>query len=382
MAAAPTVSSSVAISLLAFTLSRVFILACAWAGLSVWGVDAVEAAASWRPFGSTSTLIDVALRYDAQWYLTIARDGYGGTLAGPYFDMRPNFMPLLPLLVRAVGSLGLELVTAGLVIANLCSVVGLACFHQVVARQSSARSATVSLWVVALFPTSFFLSSVYSEGPLLAFTMGAWLAALAKRPALAGVLALGATLTRPLGGIVLIPLAIVAWQQRSTIRSAASALVAASVPSILGLGGYLWWAQRTWGDALMITRTQAAYRSETAWPWAAFLRWWAEGPALHGYANSTIDAALAVGAIVAVGALLWQRWLAGAAFGAAAVLVPLSSGLIAFSRMLLAAPVLAATVAAAPLANWRTARFWLWWLPSLALLAWFSARFATWRWVA
>lgn len=382
MAAAPTVTSSIAISLLAFTLSRVFILACAWAGLSAWGIDAVEAAASWRPFSSTSTLIDVALRYDAQWYLTIARDGYGGTLAGPYFDMRPNFMPLLPLLVRAVAALGLELVTAGLVIANVCSVVGLACLHQVVARQSSARTATLALWVVALFPTSMFLSSVYSEGPLLAFTMGAWLAALARRPALAGVLALGATLTRPLGGIVLIPLAIVAWQQRSTIWSAVTVVVAVSVPSIVGLGGYLWWAQRTWGDPLMITRTQAAYRAETAWPSAAFVRWWHEGPALHGYANSTIDAALAVGALVAVAVLLWRRWIAGAAFAAASVLVPLSSGLIAFSRMLLAAPVLAAAVATPPLGNWRTARFWLWWLPSLALLAWFSARFATWRWVA
>ena len=259
------------------------------------------------------------------------------------------------------------------------------------ARRSDARIATTAVWVVAFFPSSLFLSSIYSEGPLMAFTMGAWLAATNRRHALAGVLAVGASLTRPLGAIVLLPLLLVAWRQRRSLRDAVHTAAVLTLPSCAGLLGYLWWAHRTWGDALMLTRTQAIYRGAAGWPWVAFARWWEEGPALHGYANSTIDAAIAAGALLAILWLARRGWFAEAAFAAAVVIVPLTSGLIAFSRMVLAAPVLAAAVSAvsapapaaqaAPSAG-RRAIAWLWWAASLVLLAWFSARFATWRWVA
>jgi hypothetical protein len=114
----------------------------------------------------------------------------------------------------------------------------------------------------------------------------------------------------------------------------------------------------------------------------------AEGPAWHGYANSSVDAALAIGALVTVVVMVRRRWWAEALFAAGAVLVPLTSGLIALSRMLLAAPILAVPLAAATGADGegaparRRAVQAIWWLSSLALLAWFSARFATWRWVA
>ncbi len=363
MGAPPTVASSLRTVLLAFGLSRLVVVACGWLALSTWGIDAAEADRSWRPFSSAWPLIEMALRYDAQWYLTIARDGYAGLIDGPYSDMRPNFMPLFPLMMRALAATGIPLVAAGLTLANAGAVIGLACLHQLVAREGGTRLATRVVWIVALFPSSLFLSSIYREGPLMAWTMGAWLAASRGRTVLAGALALGATLTSALGALVLLPLTIVCWRRdvstsgpppevaggcdarhRSAPLSSRFRSVALIVtPSLLGLAGYLWWAEQTWGDALMLVRTQWVYRDATSWPWMAFVNWWQLGPALHGYANSSIDAALAIGSLLAIW-WLWRRTPAEyAVFAAAAVLAPLSSGLIAFSRMLLAAPVLATT---------------------------------------
>ena len=336
---------------------------------------------------------------------------YGGAIDASYFDMRPNFMPLFPMMIRALAMTGVPLVAAGLLLANAASVIGLACLHQVLAGHTGERIATRAVWVVAFFPSSLFLSSVYSEGPLMAFTMGAWLAATNRRPAAAGILALGASLTRPLGVIVLVPLAVIAWRRCATTgerwRQAVAAML---VPSLLGLLAYLWWAGQTWGDALALTRTQAVYRGATTWPWMAFARWWHEGPAVHGYANSSIDAALALGALAATWRLARRHAAEFALFAAMAVLVPLSSSLISFSRMLLAAPMLALPIAAFGLAGCADATspaspmpdrdgvvprrpdatasrrpsllLLAWMTGSLLGLAWCSARFATWRWVA
>ena len=159
----------------------------------------------------------------------------------------------------------------------------------------------------------------------------------------------------------------------------------------------------------MLVSTQQVYRGTSSWPWMSLVTWWQQGPALHGYANSSIDALLAVGSLVATGWLFRRHppeyWL----FALAAVLVPLSSGLVSFSRMLLAAPVLAIPVAASlpgvrtdtpttgltsedhrnatghRLESRRVRPSWLllgWLATSLLGLAWFSARFATWQWVA
>ena len=257
------------------------------------------------------------------------------------------------------------------------------------ARQSEIRVATVAVWVVALFPSSLFLSSVYSEGPLMAFTMGAWLASTIRRPGLAGALALGATLTRPLGVIVLIPL-LVAGAGGITGRRGRRPCAPGpswSPPSAAGLLGYLWWAQRTWGDALMLTQYAGGVpRRDVAGPGRRLPAGGPRGLPCTATRTRRSTPCSRPAPWRPSCALARRGWLAGAAFGAAAVLVPLSSGLTSFSRMVLAAPVLAlplATSFATRLSfRWRRAWFLLWWLTSLGTLAWFSARFATWRWVA
>jgi len=384
--APPTFTSSLAAAAKPFVLSRLLVCTAAWLGVIAWGLDVPEASVSWRPF--TSSLIPLAslLRYDAQWYLTIARDGYAGVIAGPYFDMRPNFMPLFPMLVRGAGVSGLPLTWAGVIIANASSLVGLAALHQVVARRFDTALATRAVTVMSWFPSSLVLSSAYSEGPLMAATMGAWLAIERRRAWIAALLAACAAVTRPLGALVLIPLLLSTWREplppsRRLIRG-----VALTVPTGVALAGYLAFARHTWGDALMLTQTQAAYRGATSWPWLSFVRWWQEGPALHGYANSTIDAAVAVGALLGVIWLLRRGWWEAACFAAIGALVPLTSGLISYSRMVLAVPVLAVPLAWAVSPRDPVRRppvmAWLWWMVSAVVLAWFSARFATWRWVA
>jgi hypothetical protein len=196
-----------------------------------------------------------------------------------------------------------------------------------------------------------------------------WLAALA-----AGT----AALARTVGPLVLIPAAWECWRSPPPPRTRLTALAGITLTVAVALGAWAWFQHLTFGDPLYFAEVQRWYRGPTTWPWIGFQAW-IEAPVWHGYANSTLDAALAVLALGCSTLLFW-KWNAGyALFALLALLVPLGSGLVSFSRMMLAA--FPCFVALALLTERRAARI-AWLVASAALLAVLTARYATWRWVA
>jgi hypothetical protein len=166
-------------------------------GLGVWG----------------DRLLSPAARWDAAWLLSIARDGYG-TLGSASASARAAFFPLYPLLVRALGELGLPLVLGGLVIslgafaAALYGLHRLTALEQAFRRRAPETAARTAVYLAAFFPTAVFFSAVYTESLYLALSVGVFWAARHGRWAVVGGLGALAAATRNTGVLLLIPAAL------------------------------------------------------------------------------------------------------------------------------------------------------------------------------
>src|SRR4051812_5111566 len=210
--------------LLTVVWTRLLVLAVAVVAVAIFGVHASNEASFDRPglthpFASTSGALDTLLsplaRWDSAWYLDIAHSGYAGPSSA--------FFPLYPVLVRGfalVSSPGALLVAAYAV--SLAALVGaLYLMHRLVTlelrsrevarERSSSEVARDAVLMIALFPGALWLGAPYSESLFLLLSVGAFYAARTDRWAWAGGCAALASATRSAGIVLLVPLALLWW---------------------------------------------------------------------------------------------------------------------------------------------------------------------------
>lgn len=146
--------------------------------------------------------------YDGRYYLGIAAGGYhAAPVFGPYVDY--VFFPLYPLLVR-VGSFltfgNIDL--AGVLVANAAFAGALIALYALSIRHMTRDAALWSLVFLSLAPGAVAFAMAYTDSLFLLLAVAAFLAAETRRPALTGALLALATLTRPPGVLLVIPLLV------------------------------------------------------------------------------------------------------------------------------------------------------------------------------
>jgi hypothetical protein len=215
------------------------------------------------PFGAAGdVLVGPAARWDAVWYLGIALDGYEPDA------LRTAFFPLYPLLIRVLGA-PLALLAgdreAYLLAGMAVSLAAFAAALWVVARLTALELgddvARTTVWLVALFPTAWAFSAVYTESLFLALSAGSLYAGRLSRWPVAGLLGLAAAGTRSTGVLLVVPLAILWWQGPRDPRRLAWIGV---VP--LGLAAYLAYLGLATGDPWAPFSVQDAWYRELAGP--------------------------------------------------------------------------------------------------------------------
>ncbi|HVX21236.1 MAG TPA: mannosyltransferase family protein [Acidimicrobiales bacterium] len=217
---------------------------------------------------SAARVHDGLLGWDAGWYESIARLGYQQ-------PQSLRFFPLFPLAGRALSVLpGVSVGVALVVLANLSALGATALLRVLVLRETGDRGwADRSVWLLSLAPPAFVLVMGYAEGTLLLFAVGCFLAIRSARTwpgwAAAAVLGAAAGLTRPLGVLLVLPVAVEAarrWRQAGGGERAAS-LLAVAGPAI-GAGAFLAWAAAARGDGWGPVRvqTQAGHHGGLADP--------------------------------------------------------------------------------------------------------------------
>ena len=108
---------------------------------------------------------------------------------------------------------GLEPEVIGYLFTHMCFAGALIALYKLVQIDFSQAIARRSLWAIALFPTAFFFSAVYTEAPFLLFAVVTLLCARRGQWLAAGLVGLLAALTRSQGVMLLAPMAVLFLQQ-------------------------------------------------------------------------------------------------------------------------------------------------------------------------
>jgi hypothetical protein len=138
--------------------------------------------------------VNMWARWDGGWYLDIAKHGYR-FVSGKQSNVA--FFPFYPYLVREIHHLiplsrdaGWLLV--GIVVSNAALLVGLIYFYELVLLDCDRHTAARAVVYLCVFPTTLFLSAVYSESLFLALVISAFYYARTTRWLAAGALAAAA----------------------------------------------------------------------------------------------------------------------------------------------------------------------------------------------
>jgi hypothetical protein len=177
--------------------------------------------------------IDVWARWDSDFFLRIAEDGYDSASAA--------FFPLYPALVGVFGRVLLgHYVLAGVLISLAASLGAFAILYRLAEPRLGAAGAQRSVLYLALFPMTLFLLAVYSEALFLLLAVGAFALAERRRFLGAGIATGLALLTRPFGIALLPAIALVAWRSGDRRRALLSL---ASAPALGAIYPLLLWQQ-------------------------------------------------------------------------------------------------------------------------------------------
>jgi hypothetical protein len=196
--------------------------------------------------------------WDAAFYRDIAERGYE---ALPESALR--FFPLVPLLARALGTVLLDHdAVALIVIANGSALVFGALLYRIALRETGDEGcATRAAWFGAIFPPAVALVLGYAEATFMMLSVLVFLFARSRRFAWAIPMAILAGLTRPIGVLLVIPIAIEAvrtWE-RASPRDRVVRVGAIGAP-LAGAALYLLWANHVYGDFWMPLRLQNSKR--------------------------------------------------------------------------------------------------------------------------
>ena len=349
-----------------------------------------------------------AVRWDSSYYVFTAQHGYEAL-------GQTAFFPFYPLVMRAVATVTYSEVVAGVLVSLVSFAVALVLLHRLADIDFGPAVARRTVWLIALFPASVFFSAVYTEGLFLALSVGAVYAARRGSWAWAGALGGMAALTRNTG--VLIGVAVLlmylygpradkpsttlkgvrplAERLRPRYRLRADALWLLLIPA-----GLVVFAVYTWivyDSPFASYDAQAIFHREFLGPFSAL--WYggrdvgqaigdllgiSNGEGIGASLRTLALAGAVVGALIATVGALRRLPVAYGAYALAALLPPLSTPWP--DHPLWSTPRFIAVLF--PLFLWlalvlRNRRWYLVFCVAFALgLAYCSARFSAWYWVA
>jgi Gpi18-like mannosyltransferase len=219
--------------------------------------------------------VNMWARWDGGWYLDIAKHGYSFV---PGKQSSVAFFPLYPYLIRWLHDLiplshdaGWLLI--GIVISNASLLVGLTYLYALVRLDYDRCTAARAVLYLCVFPTTLFLSAVYSESLFVALVVSAFYYARTSRWLAAGALAAAAALCRAPGVLLVIPLALEYLSQKGfqwrQVRPDCFALALAPI-AFAGHLAFLRWRFGAWN---IISQAEAmkGWNRHLTPPWDTFL---------------------------------------------------------------------------------------------------------------
>lgn len=199
--------------------------------------------------------------FDGVHYLAIASRGY--------ID-EGRFLPLFPLLIRWVAAplnlifgdmaYGPTYFWTGLILSQLFFVGALYFLQKLLRLDFDQKTTNLALWLLVLFPTSFFLVSIYTESLFLLLTILSFYFAKKRHWRWSILVATLLAVTRLSGVLIILPLAWEWWRQEK--KFSLKMLSLAVIPTLLI--GYSYFNYLKWGDWLYFVHAHGALGNSRA----------------------------------------------------------------------------------------------------------------------
>jgi hypothetical protein len=222
--------------------------------LQVYGPSVSAAQGSWSGAWTET------FRWDAAYYVSIARVGY-----------RPGdaqIFPGYPLAIRGIAALVGDEAVAALLVSNLCFLAALTVFFALTEQELGRPLAKTLVLVFVAFPTSFFFLAPYSESSFLLAALLAFWFGRRSRWGAAAVAGVACGLIRSTGLALMPALLWMAWHDHGRAYVTRSAAVLAP---LIGVAAYFaYWYLRA-SDALLPFASQQRWHRSAALPPVSFL---------------------------------------------------------------------------------------------------------------
>lgn len=231
---------------------------------------------NYSPFAlSTNAVLYNWYHWDTARFLTIATKGYESLDYAAFF-------PLYPALVHALSTLlHMDVLLAGILIANLAFLGALIVLYRLVETAFDRETAQRSVLYLAIFPTALFFFTAYNESLFLLFMLLYCYCLRQKAWWLAGIFGGLATLTRSVGILLAVIFAYefvrqhfaqlrLLWREKQLFqiwRLLPNFLAVLLIP--LGLAIYAYGLYKRFGDPLAFSHAQVQWRESLNWPWVA-----------------------------------------------------------------------------------------------------------------
>lgn len=219
-------------------------------------------------------LAEIFAAWDSGWYFDIASRGYYFNADG---QSSVAFFPLYPMLMRTAawpfGGGEKAIWTGGIIVSCAAFALSLLALHRLTQHLCGDREAARrAVLYLALFPFSFFFTRVYAEAVFLLTSVLAVSRAYEGRWWHAGLWGALATLTRPNGILIGLPLGLLALGRRPAPRGLARRF-ATLLPVPVALAGYCAYVYTLSGDPLAWLSAQAHWGYSLGHPpWEQLLK--------------------------------------------------------------------------------------------------------------
>jgi hypothetical protein len=331
--------SSIRSAFFAFTLTRGLILLVVLLSANMRFQPTVrdqfgdfhESDISLRNTRPADVLRRVALGADSLWIINIARAGYEKEPFNTNIQHTWAYFPLYPLLLRAVAWLTGDLALTGIFLSSAFFFFALILLYRtVIAFNYDPAVADRAVFYLAVFPASYFFSLAQTESLFLLLTVGCFYAAKRQRWWLAGICGALASATRFAGVFLLVPLALLYWQNhRGLTDGPGKGRIKADVAHLLlvplGLIAFMVYLKSITGNALAFAEIQVAWGHSAGMFWQPLVGYLTDPLRVSaGWDFRLLNFAAAVVALVCSFVLLKKREWALALYSLISILVPLS----------------------------------------------------------
>ncbi len=228
--------------------------------------------------------------WDSEYYLSIAVAGYPDdqvtqltTRGGRHISLNYAFFPVYPFLMNALSVplnvLGMNAIAtatlAGVIISVVGTLAGMIALYDLTRDELEDAGGIRTAFYLLIFPSSFFLAQVYTEGLFVAFAFGSLAMIRHRRLLLAGILVALATWTRSIGIALVIPLGIAwlegIWKARNESGGLNTAFfksyILPTLALLLPFAAYLIWRQAVGAN---FDRVEDEWFGRTLFDWDRF----------------------------------------------------------------------------------------------------------------